>query len=163
MTNTFWKCIELDIATKKIIYHSLVESHLNYGIVMWCSEYARNLNTDADYDRIPVNLKHMNTVQNKIIRSIFRKPRYNKETKSHTKMLPLYSQLNVLKIQELYYYNLGMLAYDYFNSPTFPDLLKEKFDKFRVDSTHATRSQGMNLNYTIPDSFKTYRNPCIAS
>ena len=78
-------------------------------------------------------------------------------------MSPLYTQLNVLKIQELYYYNLGTLAYDYFNSPTFPDLLKEKFDNFRVESTHATRSQGMNLNYKIPDSFKTYREPCIAS
>ena len=31
--NTVWNCPEIDIKTKKLLYHSLVESYLIYGIL----------------------------------------------------------------------------------------------------------------------------------
>ena len=77
-------------------------------------------------------------------------------------MLPLYAQLNVLRIQELYYYNLGLLVFDYFNKVTFPDLLKEMFDNFRTENPRFTRSKNMNLSYNVPNNISTYRKPSIA-
>ena len=162
MINTYWKCTDLDISTKKIIYHSLVESHLNYGIIIWGSEYAKNLLTDADYKRVPENLKSIITSQNKIIRAIFRKPKFDKKTKTYTETEPLYVQLHVLKLQELYYYNLGILVHDYFNKAQFPELLTEQFDKFRTKQVHETRSMNMNLNYNVPNLINSYRKPTIA-
>ena len=134
MIGNFWRAEFINVMTKKIIYHSLVESHLSYGILIWCAEYAKNIMTDANYDRVPITLKHLVKTQNKIIRAIFRKPNYNKTTKSNTNVTELYSKLGVLKLQELYYYHLGILAHDFFNNPHFPTLLKEKFKSFLPNS-----------------------------
>ena len=162
MINTFWKCTDLDVTTKKIIYHSLVESHINYGILIWCSEFAKNLLTDSVYERVPQVLKNIITAHNKVIRALLRKPKYNKKTKTYTKMSPLFAELNVLKLQELYYYNLGLLVHDYFYNPIFPDMLREQFDAFRTDNSQSTRSKNLNLNYKVPNHIATYRKPTIA-
>jgi len=114
------------------------------------------------YDRTPGILKSIVTVQNKIIRAIFRKPKYDRSNNQYTEMSPLYTQLNVLKVHELYYYNLGVLVHDYFNKSTFPELLKEQFDTFRSDKPQNTRSSSMNLNYKVPNYITTYRKPTIA-
>ena len=163
LVSSFWNSIELSMETKKIIYHSLVESHLNYGITIWGSEYAKNLTTNTDYNRVPNNLKNINTTQNKVIRAMLRKPKYNKKTKEYTHMLPLYKQLGILRIQELYYYNLGILAYSYFNKPIFPQLIKQKYDSFKSEHNHNTRSKYQNLDYKRPNNYNTYREPSIAS
>ena len=162
MISTFWKCTDLDISIKKVVYHSLVESHINYGIIIWCSEYSKNMLTDSMYNRIPEVLKSIITAQNKIIRAIFRKPKYDRVTHEYTKMTPLYAQLNVLRLQELYYYNLGVLVHDYFHKATFPELLKEEFDTFRNENSQNTRSMSMNLNYKVPNYINSYRKPTIA-
>ena len=66
MIGTYWKCTVLDLQTKKIIYHSLVESYLNYGITVWASELAKNLTTDHDRNHIPISLRPVVTAQNKV-------------------------------------------------------------------------------------------------
>ena len=162
MVNTFWKCTDIDFNTKKTIYHSLIESHINYGIIIWCSEYAKNLLTDADYNRIPDCFKSVITAQNKVVRAIFRKPKYDRNQKQYTRTSPLYSQLDVLRIQELYYYNLGILVHDYFYKQTFPEILRDQFDSFRIEKPQVTRSMNLNLNYNKPNYIKTYRKPTIA-
>ena len=102
------------------------------------------------------------TVQNKIIRAIFRKPKYDKKLKVNTTMSPLYKALDVLKLQDLYYYNLAILAHDYFHSGVIPDVFREKLDVFRTGSSHQTRNLGFNLNYNVPNLLNTYRKPTIA-
>ena len=63
-----------------------------------------------------------------IIWAIFRKPRYNKDTRTHTSMAPLYKELNVLKLCDLYYCYLAMLVHDYFHSDTLPEKLALKLN-----------------------------------
>ena len=70
--------IGLDI--KKDIYHSLFESHLNYGITIWASSFSKDALNNFDYAGVPDNLKNVKKAQNKIIRSIFCQPRFNKTT-----------------------------------------------------------------------------------
>ena len=164
MTGIFWKS-DLDIKIKKIIYHSLVESHLNYGIVLWCSEFSKTLTTDSNESQIPSVLKSIITVQNKIIRAIFRKPKFDKKQKtySYTETSPLYKELFVLKIKDLYFYNLAILAHDYFNNVNFPTKLHENFTSHATNTDRQTRSLHYNLSYDKPRTLKTYRKPTIAS
>ncbi len=165
MIGNFWRATGLDIKTKKIIYHSLVESHLNYSNIIWCSDLAKNLLLDGNTDRIPAALKPLITAQNKIIRAIFRKPKYDKKSKLHTEMTPLYAQLEVLKIQDLYYYNLGILIYDSFSNANYPDVLKYTLSSYipKTNSdTISTRSCGRNLNYAVPKNYSSYRKPTTA-
>ena len=79
-------------------------------------------------------------------------------------MNPLYTELEVLKLQELYYYNLGTFVHDFFYNGNFPELLKEKFEGFRISTECSvlTRSQGLNLNYKIPSNTNAYRKPTVA-
>ena len=161
MIGTFWKCLVINIKTKKIIYHSLVESYLNFGILIWCSELSKNLMTDQDINHIPKTLKPIKTSQNKILRAIFGKRKYDKISKTNSPSSPLYKDLQVLKIQDLYYYNLSLLAYDYYNNPGFPEILSEKFTS--QSSNMCSRSHNLNLNYAVPSMKNTYRKPSIAS
>ena len=165
MIGNFWRAECIDIETKKIIYHSLVESYLSYGILIWCSDYAKNLMVDSNYDRIPDALKQLCKTQNKIIRAIFRKPNYNKITKTNTQVTSLYSELGVLKLQERYYYHLGILMHDFFNSKQFPALLKQKFLSFLPNSkiSMSTRNEGFNLSYSISHFTYAYKKPSVAS
>ena len=160
MIGTFWNCSELDIKTKKVIYHSLVEPYLNYGIVIWASEFAKNIMTEGNYNRIPSNLKKLVVTQNKIVRAMCRKPKFNKKTKEFTKSAPLYEELNILRLKELYLYNLGVLVFDHYHNPDFPELVAEKFTT--SSSEISTRSKNLNLTYEVPKYINTYCKPSIA-
>ena len=89
MVGILWKCPQLALETKKMIYHSLVESHLNYGILMWGSNFSKNITNAYGTEYVPANLKALNTTLNKILRAIFRKPRYDKKCNTHTASKPL--------------------------------------------------------------------------
>ena len=67
MVGILWKSDHLTTDTKKIIYNSLVESHLNYGIVVWGAPLVRNITGAFEMDHIPINLKQLSSTQNKII------------------------------------------------------------------------------------------------
>ena len=163
MTGIFWKCMDIDIKTKKIIYHSLVESHLNYGITIWCSEFSKILTTDSNEHQIPTTIKPIITAQNKVIRAIFKKTKFSKKYNAYTESSPLYKELNVLKIKDLYLFNLALLVHDYFNNPNFPETLSETFKTQESKSSIETRSLNYNLTYNKPRTFKSYRKPSIAS
>ena len=162
----YWKCIDnLKLATKKLIYHSLVESYLNYGIIVWGSELVKNLTSSNDnkysMDHIPLALKPIKKVQNKIIRAIFGKCKYNKKTKTNTQTSPLYKELGVLKFHDLYYYNLAIHVHNYFNNNTFPAAMIEKFETL-IGEPRDSRNLGKNLIYKVPNLTSTYRKPSIA-
>lgn len=70
MVGILWKCRDLPIAAKLTIYHSLVASHLNYGILIWGSELAKNVSGNFSLDHVPHQLSQLNTAHNKVIRAI---------------------------------------------------------------------------------------------
>ena len=83
MVGILWKIKHLNTETKRVIYHALVESHLNYGILVWGSVIAKYL-TSLDFTHIPDSLKQLAYTQNKIIRAIFRKPKFNKDSQTYS-------------------------------------------------------------------------------
>ena len=157
LLSIYWKNTILNIATKKI-YHSLAESHINYGITVWCSELAKNLMLNQDMNHIPCTLKPIKTAQNKILRAIFGNAKYEKKSKLYTASSPLYKELRVLKFHDLYYYNLALLAFEYFN-----DELPEKIEDLYISKTQNSRNRVPNLTYDVPRLKKTYKKPSIAS
>ncbi len=79
LVGIFWKMTDLDLDIKKIIYHSLVESHINYGIVIWASSISKNVLGNFPAGHVPENLKAVKKAQNKVVRAIFRLPKYDKK------------------------------------------------------------------------------------
>ena len=163
LVGILWKSEHLTFETKRMVYLSLVESHLNYGILTWGSTFARNITGSFDIDHIPINLQQLVYTQNKVIRAIFRKPKYDKIQKTHTSMSPLYKVLKVLKLCDLYYFNLGTLAYNFFYDNDLPDKLAEKFTK-KVDITDVrTRGNELELYYKTPRLVSTLKEPNMAA
>ena len=68
----FWKCRDLNMKTKLTMYHSLVASQLNYGIIAWGSQFANNLIGDNNLGltHIPDNLECLEVAHKKVIRAI---------------------------------------------------------------------------------------------
>ena len=63
-----------------MVYNGLVEAHLNYGIVTWASGFATNISSNNILDHVPESLQKIVKTQNKVIRAIFRKPNYDKNS-----------------------------------------------------------------------------------
>ena len=82
--------------------NGLVEAHLNYGIVMWASVFAKNISSINIQDHVPDSLQKIVKTQNKVIRAMFRKPNYDREAKAYTRVTPLYKESNILKLCDLY-------------------------------------------------------------
>ena len=112
MIGILWKCKDLPLSAKLTIYHSLVASHLNYGILIWGSELAKNLSGNYLLDHIPKNLSPLNVAHNKIIRAINGSCKYNKETGIVTHTAPILKKLNILNLNSIYYLHLSLFAYD---------------------------------------------------
>ena len=157
-----WKCQHLTFEAKKMIYTGLVEAHLNYGIVTWASAFAKNITSTHASDHIPKSLQYIAKTQNKVIRAIFRKPNYDKNTKTPTSVTPLYKELNVLKLCDLFYYNLACLAHDYFHTNTLPLKLSEKLCKQSDISDRSTRNSSFNFHYKTPHNILSQRQPSVA-
>ncbi len=157
-----WKSQHLTFEAKKMIYNGLVEAHLNYGIVTWASAFAKNITSTKIADQIPSCLQKIVKIQNKILRAIFRKPKYDKDARVHTSVTPLYKELNVLKLCDLYYYNLALLAHDYFHSNTLPEKLAETLHKQSDISGKSIRNTALNLYFKTPSNILTQRQPSVA-
>ena len=160
VVGTLWKCLHLDIETKKIIYHSLAESHLNYGIVTWSSELGKNLMLEKDMDHIPERLLPVRTAQNKVLRAVFGKSKKDKNTNEYTASSPLYKELDVLKFHDLYYYNICILVYDYFKCDDFPDAIRDIF--IQPPQVNYELRNDKCLTYKVPNQNNAYRKPSIA-
>ena len=163
LVGILWKCDHLNLQIKKTIYHAFVESHLNYGILAWGAPFAKNLLVNSEVDHVPTSLKPLNNTQNKVIRAIFRKPKYDKITRSYTSNTPLYSNLGVLKIRDLYYFNLCYLAFDYFYDKSFPDKIAENFIKRSDVSSQVTRRTNIDLHCDTPRLSSTFTKPSAAA
>jgi len=163
MTGIIWRCPDIDIHTKKLIYHSLVESHLVYGLLIWGANFSRKLIGNHNNDYIPSNLKCLKKAQNKIIRAIFRKKKYNKDTQTNTPSSPLYKELNVLKLYDLYRFNLAILCFEYHHNEHFPVKIGELFTPRATISQRETRQHNLDLHYSNRINLNsTFNKPSIA-
>ena len=161
MINSFWKMPNVGIAIKKIIYHSLVESHINYGIVIWASSLSKNVLNQFSNEDVPNNLKNIKKAQNKVIRAIFRLPKFDRTTQTFTEMSPLYKKLEVLKLKDLYWFNIGINCYDYFYNKEFPAKLNRKFCKKNDMYPRNTRAYKHDLYFKPPKLVGSYKQPSI--
>ena len=158
----FWKSEHLSFEAKKLLYNGLVETHLNYGIVTWASELAKNINSYEIKSKIPKSLDKIVKAQNKVLRAIYRKPNYDRNTGQHTSVTALYKDMKVLKLHDLYYFNLAVLGHDYFHSNTLPTKLSEKLCKHSDIATRTTRNTDNNLWFNTPNNTLAARKPSTA-
>ena len=161
-----WKSDHLNMKAKRAIYSGLVESHLSYGILVWAATPSRNLTTNLGIDHTPSSLKAIATAQNKIVRAIVRKPKYNKNEGTYTCTSKLYKDLGFLKLNDLYYFNLALLAHKFVHHKSdLPTSIRDKF-KLKADVTvlsSRTRTCNLDLYYELPNNLGTYRKPTLAA
>ena len=157
-----WKSEHLTIEAKKLIYNGLVEAHLNYGIVTWASEFAKNITSNEVKDNVPNSLVKIVKGQNKVLRAIYRKPNYDSKTGQHTSVTALYKEFKVLKLCDLYYFNLAILAHDYFHGNILPTKLSDKLCRTSDATSRITRSTNKNLHYSTPQNTLAARKPSTA-
>ena len=84
--------------TIKLLYHSLINSKLQYGIIIWGVTFK-------------TYLSEVNVRINRIIRVLTSSDLY-------TPMSNLYKKLNLLKLEDLYNVELGKFMYLYYNKKT---------------------------------------------
>ena len=163
MINSFWKCPIEDTQIKKQLYHALVESHLNYGILLYASNFHNNVSDFTTNIRsTPSNLKQLAFTQNKIIRAILRIPKYDKHNKIYNSTSPLYKKLHILKLEDLYRYNLGILCHNVYYSKTCPTSLCDFFT-LRTDIVDRnTRGSEFDFYYKTTRLNSTQKCPSIA-
>ena len=128
--------------TLSTLYYTFVYPYLNYCIHVWGRAY----NT---------HLKDLCVLQNKTIRIINGIP-------PRTNVDHLYIQQNILSVNRLYYYNIGIFMYKFSNS-----MLPEMFDSFfsRIEDTHSyhTRQSSAKHLYVNFRSTSRGQRSCIYS
>jgi exonuclease III len=143
MVGILWQCKDLPLDAKLTIYHSLVASYLNYGILIWGSQLAKNLAGRYELKHVPNHLKKLNTAHNKVIRAITRSKKYNKETRVVTHTAPLLKQLKLLSLNDVYYLQLALFAFDCLRSTNLPSLFDDYFTS--REGVHSNRSSVYDL------------------
>ena len=133
-----WRCRDLPLEAKLTIYHSMAASHLNYGILVWGGQLALNLVGKFSLDHIPKSLSCINVAHNKCIRAITCSKRYNKDTKKVTHTAPLLKRLKQLSLNDIYYLNLALFAYDCIIAGTLPSIYNNYLTN--IDNTYNTRA-----------------------
>ena len=92
----------------KLLYHSLINSKLQYGIIVWGATFK-------------TYLSEVNVRINRIIRAL-------SSSNLHTPMSSLYKKLNLLKLEGLYKVELEKFMYLYYNKKT-PKIFNSFFKK----------------------------------
>jgi len=121
-------------ATLKMIYSSLINSHLNYGILVW--EY---------------KLSNIFKLQKKAIRAITRS-KFN----AHTQ--PLFKKLNILTVSDIYKLKLYKFYYR-LNKNSIPHYFYTSNILIRQQDDHSYNTR--NNRYTIPRIRHKYGEHCL--
>jgi len=103
----------------KSLYFSFFYSHLQFAIGVWGGVGITTLN-------------QLNVLHNKIIRAMA-------YSSFRTKITPLYKQLNLLKLDDIYSFELGKIMHK-FHSGNLPDNINHLFTPVNQVHCHATRS-----------------------
>ena len=109
------------------VYYRLIYSQLQYCITSWGSAPK-------------IVLKPIKVIQNRVVRKI---------TKSHfrTHSLPLYYQLNIFKLDDIYKFKLSKLIHNNLSDPNFGQ--KNSLVDLKQMHHHCTRHSKMS-NFFIP-------------
>ena len=113
-----------------LLYYGLVQSHLTYGLLAWQSANK-------------TNIQSLQVLQNIIIGTISGVPR-NK----HVAQNILYTNLKILKIEELYFLEIAKFMYLYHHDK-LPELFSRYFNVTKNIHPHVTRST-TRKNYFLP-------------
>ena len=116
------------------LYHSLVYSRLQYGIINWGTASS-------------TNLKEIRVKMNNIVRIITFSNRY-------TKLSPLYKKLNMLKLDDIYRLELGKFMHRLYEG-NIPKVMIESFTYLKHLHHHNTR-QVENSSYFLPRINKVF-------
>ena len=116
-----------------MVYHSLVYSRLQYGIIIWATDTT-------------TLLQEIRVLQNNIIRILT----YNKKF-SH--VTPLYKKLNLLKFDDIYKLELAKFMY-LLQQSSLPSGIFDKFTKIEQIHGYNTR-QASELIYYVPKFSKS--------
>ena len=109
-----WKARSLPISIKLKVYYSLIFTQLNYGILVWGRDIAGNLTRGiTDLEHVPKGLKNLHIIHNKAVRSLVCASKQDPLTS-------IYRTLDLLKLVDLYYLNLGIFAFETFTGKS-PD------------------------------------------
>ena len=100
-----WKARSLPLNIKLKIYYSLAYTHLNYAILVWGNVISNKITRGTtSFEHVPISLKNLNTVHNKAVRALVC-------VKKGDPLSKIYRELNLLKLVDIYYYNLGTFTY----------------------------------------------------
>ena len=111
------------------LYYALVHSHLTYGISIWGPTY-------------PSHLQKLQKLQNKALKAICNAP-YRSPAK------PLYTQLNILRIQDVYKHEIAKFMFNY-NKTLTPTPFSNFFQKTNQVSNQSTRLSAKQEKLYIP-------------
>ena len=166
LVGILWKARSLPLNIKLKIYYSLIYTHINYAILIWGSEISRNITRGiTGLEHIPKSLKNLNTVHNKSVKALVC-------ARKRDPLSNIFRELNLLKLVDIYYYNLGTFAYDTFveNSPKYS--INYPISHNRIPNT-ITRSRSKtpnafdftcgNIFYKQPKSKKTLNSISYAA
>ena len=69
----------------------------------------------------------------------------------------MYKKLGVLKLKDLYWFNMGILCYEYFHNLEFPIKLKSNFCTRSELCLRNSRTENNNFYFNPPKSVSTYK------
>lgn len=141
-----WRLRDTPISIKKLIYNSLVNSHLNYLCMVWGSA-------------CKIALSPLQIVQNKAIKAVYNLPRLT-ESKN------MYMSYSVLPIRSMYAYNLLIFI---FNNPSWEEPVKHTYHTRQINHKYLTNIKtetgrksctfkGYQLFNSLPESIKRAPN-----
>ena len=134
----------LKIHHLKIIYHSLVHSHLSYGILLWGNTYQKHLHK-------------LEIAQKKCIR-IIAGAQYNASTSK------FFKKLDILKLKDMYRHTLGLFMYNFMQKELPGPLLtiyNLHGDSHEHNTRHRTDPIAPNVNAEVMRKSYLYSGPII--
>ena len=141
-----------------LFIHSFIYINLTNNINHLIRKNVLNQFSNED---VPNNLQNVKKAQNKIIRAIFRLPKFDRTTQKFTEISLLYKKLGVLKLKYINWFHISTNCYEYFNNKEFPTKSKDKFCKKCDMSTWITRTEKSDLYYKPPNLLSSYKQPSI--
>ena len=135
VVGVLWKGRSLPLSIKLKIYYSLIYSQLNFAILVWESIISKNINGSTEFEHVPKQLKNVNTVHNKAVRALVC-------ARKRDPLSKIFRELRLLKLIDIYYYKLGIFAYQTFTSgcPHFFDNYAISHNKHARYVTRSTKN-----------------------
>ena len=139
VVGVLWKGRSLPLSIKLKIYYSLIYLQLNFAILVWGSIISKNIDGSTEFEHVPKQLKNVNTVHNKAVRALVC-------ARKRDPLSKIFRELRLLKLIDIYYYNLGIFAYQTFTSgcPHF-------FDNYAISHNKHARYVTRSTENTVFD------------